>query len=336
VGLDRVARALATGKLTGGSMPAPSGIDRLMRAAGEPHPWPRVWATRFSPSSTDAALSKLDAWVASERSEGIRRCGVGRATAPDGSVVLVVVAVDAVADLDPLPVRARTGQWLTLQAHVSGRARSARVVVLGAGGEPHNVPATLEGGVVRARFAVDRPGELTVQVVAEMASGPRPVLEATVFGDVDPPTRTEEPPAPGERADQGWADGRDDDRLARMLLAARAEAGVPPLVRDPRLDAIAHGHSARMAARQELAHDVGDGTPSDRLHAQNLDPQLSGENVALAATPALAHRALWDSPSHRANTLKREFDHVGVGVERDAQGNLWVTELFAGGGGLGH
>jgi uncharacterized protein YkwD len=121
-----------------------------------------------------------------------------------------------------------------------------------------------------------------------------------------------------------------------MLLAARAQLGVPPLVRDPRLDAIAHAHAVKMAAKQQLAHDVGDGTPMDRLHAQNLDPREAGENVALAATPALAHRALWDSPSHRANTLKRDFDHVGVGVERDAQGNLWVAELFVGGGGVGH
>jgi hypothetical protein len=330
-GLDRVARALAAEKLTGAAMPAPDVIDRLQRAAGEPHPWPRAWATRFSPSSVDAALAKLDAWLTSERPEGTRRCGVARAVASDGTVVLVVIAVDAVADLDPLPVRARTGQWLTVQAHVSSRAKSARVVVLGAGGEPRSVLATLEGGVIRARFAVDRPGELTVQVVADMTGGPRPVLEATVFGDVDPPAQTAAREAPGERADAGWADGHDDDRLARMLLAARAEMGVPPLVRDARLDAIAHAHAAKMAAKQVLAHDVGDGTPMDRLHAQSLDPREAGENVALAATPALAHRALWDSPSHRANTLKRDFDHVGVGVERDAQGNLWVAELFVGG-----
>jgi hypothetical protein len=26
--------------------------------------------------------------------------------------------------------------------------------------------------------------------------------------------------------------------------------------------------------------------------------------------------------------LKRDFDRIGVGVERDPQGNLWVAELF--------
>ena len=242
--------------------------------------------------------------------------------------MLVVIAIDALADLDPLPVRALTGEWLTVQAHVTSRARSGRVVVLGPSGEPHNVPTTFDKGLVRARFAVDRPGEVTVQVLADMPSGPRPVLEASVFGDVEPPTHPAEHAAPGEKADAGWADGRDDDRIARMLLAARAESGVPPLARDARLDAIAHAHAARMAARQQLAHDVGDGTPMERLHAQSLDPREAGENVAMAATAPLAHRALWDSPSHRANMLKRDFDRIGIGVERDPQGNLWVAELF--------
>ncbi len=334
MGLDRVARALADAKRAGGPMPAPDVIDRLQRMAGEPHPWSRAWGTRFSPASLDAALGKLDEWVKSERADGTRRCGVASAPLPDGSVVLVVIAVDALADLDPLPVRARTGQWLGVQAHLSARARSAHVVVLGATGEPRTIPSTFEGGVVRARFAVDRPGELTVQVVGEMPGGPRPVLEATVFGDVEPSTRPEERSAPGEGADAGWADGKDDDRIARMVLAARAEMGVPPLVRDARLDAIAHAHAAKMAELQQLAHDVGDGTPMDRLHAANLDPREAGENVALAATPALAHRTLWDSPSHRANLLSRAFDRVGIGVERDAKNNLWVAELFVGGGGL--
>jgi hypothetical protein len=329
VGLDRVASAMASAKAGGGaSLPSRDVIDRLQRAAGEPHPWPKAWGTQFSPPATDAAMAKLDEWIGSERAEGVRRCGAARAVASDGSIVLVVIAIDALADLDALPVRARTGEWLTVQAHVTSRARSGRVVVLGPSGESHNVPSTFDKGLLRARFVVDRPGEMTVQVLADMPSGPRPVLEASVFGDVEPPTHPAEHAAPGEKADAGWADGRDDDRIARMLLAARAESGVPPLTRDARLDAIAHTHAAKMAARQQLAHDVGDGTPMDRLHAQNLDPREAGENVAMAATAPLAHRALWDSPSHRANMLRRDFDHIGIGVERDPQGNLWIAELF--------
>jgi uncharacterized protein YkwD len=56
-----------------------------------------------------------------------------------------------------------------------------------------------------------------------------------------------------------------------------------------------------------------------------------GENVARAASVALAHRALWHSPSHRANLLRRDFDRIGVGVIRDAQGTVWVAEELVGG-----
>lgn len=333
-GLDAVARALVAQKVTGAPMPGADAIELLQRAAGEPHPWATAWTTRFGQAAADAALGKLDAWLANQPPAGVRRCGAARAVATDGAVVLAVVAVDALADLDPLPVRARTGQWLTVLARLHVRARSARVVVLGPSGSPRAVPATFDGSLVRARFAVDRPGELAVQVVADVDGGPRPVLEATVFGDVEPPAHPGRRVAPGEDVDVGWAAAPEDERLARMLLAARLQAGVPPLSRDARLDAIAQAHAARMAARRELAHDAGDGSPMDRLRAEGLDPGEAGENLALATTPALAHRALWNSPSHRANTLKRELDRVGIGVVRDDRGDLWVAELFVGGRGL--
>jgi uncharacterized protein YkwD len=55
--------------------------------------------------------------------------------------------------------------------------------------------------------------------------------------------------------------------------------------------------------------------------------RLVAENVARARDAAAAHRALWDSPSHRGNMLSPELGRVGVGVVR-ADGALWVAELF--------
>jgi uncharacterized protein YkwD len=53
-----------------------------------------------------------------------------------------------------------------------------------------------------------------------------------------------------------------------------------------------------------------------------------GENVAHAASVLLAHRALYESPSHRANLLQGAFDRLGVAVLRDADGSVWVDEIF--------
>jgi uncharacterized protein YkwD len=44
-----------------------------------------------------------------------------------------------------------------------------------------------------------------------------------------------------------------------------------------------------------------------------------------------AHRALWTSPSHRANMLSRDFERVGIAVARGPRGDAWVVETFAGG-----
>jgi uncharacterized protein YkwD len=84
-----------------------------------------------------------------------------------------------------------------------------------------------------------------------------------------------------------------------------------------------------MAQHHELAHDAGDGGPLERLRAAGLEPRDAAENVAHAATPALAHRAQWWSPSHRANMLRAATDRLGIAVARDEHGDVWVVELFA-------
>ena len=50
-------------------------------------------------------------------------------------------------------------------------ATGAHVVLVGPGGEPHNLPSSFDGTTLRARFAPDRPGAFTVQVVADVATG---------------------------------------------------------------------------------------------------------------------------------------------------------------------
>jgi uncharacterized protein YkwD len=358
-GLQEVARGLARLSLRGERLPELDGLEGMLRAAGEPHPWPRAWSARGRSLESPSTTSKLRAWLGADRSSR-RRCGVAVADAPDGTRALVVVTVDALADLAPMPTRVRAGQWLTVEGRLLARATSATVVVLEGEAPPRIVPSWIEGGVVRARFAPTRPGEIDVQFVADLASGPRPVIEATAYSDVDPVAALLAAPAdvaaPGESATAGDDPATDADRLLRAIAIARAAAGLEPLRRDPRLDRIARAHAEAMAARHELAHDAGDGDPLDRLRASGLDPHAAGENVAHAPTLALAHRALWRSPSHRLNLLGRSTDRVGVAVVRgDGDGNataarpsdesgepresrelreprdVWVVETFAGG-----
>lgn len=333
-GLRGAADDVVFRSLRGLPMPDSDALAFAQRAAGEPHPWVRAWAASARALSPDATLRRLDEWLAEDREPRLRRCAVASGTAPDGTRALAVVAVEALADLAPLPTRARTGQWLTVGARLRVPASAGAVLVLGPSGAPRRVPAWFDGGTLRARFALDRPGEFTVQVVATTATGPRPVLDATVFADAAPPAHANRDAAPGEEAALAPRDGAPDDEslgLASMLAAARAESGEPPLSPDARLDAIARQHARAMATAHALAHDSGDGDPEARMQAAGLSWQALGENVAHGATLALAHRALWASPSHRANMLRRDFEDVGVAAVRDERGDVWVVETFASG-----
>jgi len=326
-GLRVTALAVLARKLQGLPMPELDDVARMQRAAGEPHPWARAWVASGRTLDGATTLAKLDTWLGPAPAESSRRCGVASGDA-DGTRALAIVVVDVLADLAPLPTRARPGQWLTVEATLRVRATGGQVIVLGPSGPPRSLPTSFDGRRLRARFAPESQGEFAVQVMADVAGGPRPVLEATVFAGVEPSARAADRAAPGEDMAEGELD--DEDRLAHLICSARSAVGLPPLGRDHRLDAVARDHAMRMARQHQLAHDAGDGDPVDRLFAAGLDPRDAGENVARAATVELAHRALWASPSHRSNLLRREFDRVGVGVVRDDHGEAWVVETFAG------
>lgn len=320
--LEQVARRIVERRARGGGSPDADAVTAWMRASGEPHVRPRVvTATGKAPLADETVQGRLEALRTP-----LSRCGIARAPLPHGGEELVAVVIDALADLAPLPMRARTGQWLTVEARLHAAAMGASVVVLGPRGAPRAVATSLdrETGVVRARFAVERPGAYTVQLVGDLASGgPRPLLEARVFADVEPPLEDEGPaPVPGEDA--------SSSDLAALVDALRAAESLPPLARDPRLDAVATAHAERMRSAGSVAHDLGEGDLRARFAEAGLDAVVVGENVARGPTVIAAHRALYASPSHRLNLLRADYTHVGVGLARADDGTVYACEVFAG------
>jgi uncharacterized protein YkwD len=324
-GIARAAQRLAGLKAIGQSSLDAGEVSLALRAAGAPYVWPHAWTLEGKPNALGNAAQLMTTWQASFADGGERRCGVGSAEHEDGSVTLAVVAIDALADLQPLPTRARIGAWLDVNATLLVSVSEAKVVVLGPRGAPHPVPTSLDGPHVRARFHADRAGAWLVQVLASVAGGPRPVLEAAVYVGVEPPKSLEESPAPGELA----TDSREPAAsLFEMVNRARAGEGLRPLVLNATLTHLATEHANAMRAARHTAHDTGDGDLNARLARAGL--QLSaGENVAHAASTALAHRVLWASPSHRQNLLNASFDSIGIGVALDEDGSAWVCEEFA-------
>ena len=111
-----------------------------------------------------------------------------------------------------------------------------------------------------------------------------------------------------------------------MVNALRDAEGLAKVTREPSLDSVAALHARKMMEARTVGHDVGDGEPPRRLQSAGISVRESGENVAHAATVTLAHRALWESPSHRANLLRADFVRAGIGVAEDADGWVWVCE----------
>jgi len=328
--LARVARELVELRARGLGAPDSEAVVAKLRAAGQPYVRPRViFASAQRPIDDAKVAAELVPQGGNKRP---LRCGVAIAATPHGGEMLVALRAEALAELSPLPTRARTGEWLSFEARLRVAAHSAKLVVLGPHGAPRTVPTSLDPvtGITRARFALDQPGGFTLQLVGDLSEGPRPLLEARVFADVAPPPPGEEPPAPGEN------EGVDASALARMVASLRSVEGFPALARDEKLEELARGHASRMRERHSVAHDLGDGDFRDRFEAEGtLDARAVGENVAHAPTLALAHRALHASPSHRINLLRADYTHMGVGVAQAEDGSVYVCETFAAAPGAG-
>ncbi|MCI3273839.1 CAP domain-containing protein [Streptomyces cylindrosporus] len=135
-----------------------------------------------------------------------------------------------------------------------------------------------------------------------------------------------------------WATPFSPAALARTAAAvvdltnrerARA-AGLPPLAVDPLLTTAAQAHSADMVARDFYSHTSPEGSrPWDRAAAAGSTRRSIGENIACGQrSPAEVVEGWMNSPGHRANILKPDFTHIGVGFAGGGRSGTYWTQLF--------
>ncbi|MFF3378711.1 CAP domain-containing protein [Streptomyces sp. NPDC002680] len=110
----------------------------------------------------------------------------------------------------------------------------------------------------------------------------------------------------------------------------RARAGLPPLATDALLTRAAQAHSTDMVVRQFYSHTGPDGSqPWDRAAAAGSTRRTIGENIACGQrSPAEVVEGWMNSPGHRANILKREFTHIGIGFAGGGKAGTYWTQLF--------
>ncbi|HEX6914585.1 MAG TPA: CvpA family protein [Chitinophagaceae bacterium] len=118
-------------------------------------------------------------------------------------------------------------------------------------------------------------------------------------------------------------------QMLQMVNAERAKAGLPVLVPDTALTAVARAHSRDMFARGYFAHISPEGaTPADRVRNAGIRYLITGENLALGPTLKICHTGLMNSPGHRANILHQSYGRAGIGILDGGLRGLMVTQEF--------
>ena len=122
----------------------------------------------------------------------------------------------------------------------------------------------------------------------------------------------------------------------------REKQGLSRLQLDPKLAEIARAHSAEMRDKKYFEHESPTSSlkmPLDRYVAGfGSTPRIVAENIYrvwgsrsfLTPNDVLeAHKALMNSPGHRANLLNRDVTRIGIGFCTTSTGDLWLTQMFS-------
>jgi len=232
--------------------------------------------------------------------------------------------------LHPFPTRLDPGERAPLQMTLDPRLARPRIILLHPDGRTVERDAPRSGGLVACTVEAGRTsGRLWVEIVADGDHGPEIVALFPVAIGQAPPTRWTGKPVNPETAISGPADA--EKLLSRLVDEDRSAHGLPPIVRDPALDAVARAHSLDMASSRYLGHrSPSAGGLAERLAAVKYRFVWAGENVARAGSIREAEEALMRSPGHRANILSPRAERLGVGVASGPGDNRWfVTQIFA-------
>jgi uncharacterized protein YkwD len=257
------------------------------------------------------------------RNVSVNRFGVW--ASPDGGAAVVVFAAVELT-LDPFPRHLSRRGTLRLRGHIAPRFVRGAVYLTPPSGAVEQTP--IEGRAVDVTLRVGPPGVYRVEVMGDGPSGP------VVLGNVPVYVDTEEPALDDPAAGKSGSPGDATDAAARMMILlnqARRVAGVPPVVADPELAAVALAYSREMVSGHFFGHvSPVTGTVADRVHRAGISVSVIGENVSQGESADAAHQGLMDSPGHRANMLDRRFTHAGIGVApTNAEPPLLATIVFA-------
>ena len=212
-----------------------------------------------------------------------------------------------------LPLKANTGEWITVGGQLRSGYFKPRVMVAPPGGSAvRDRPAWTTNRRVDVNVYFDAgPGVYGLEIVADSQYGPVVLNNHRVYVDVarpELPTVKLSPRSPRQTPQAST------DVMFEMINALRQRNGLPALRKHRQMGRIAHEYAQEMARRQKLAHGSPDtGTLATRLSGLGLPAIRIAENLAKAQDPRSALNAFLDSPGHKRNLLLPGLTDVGVG-----------------------
>lgn len=195
---------------------------------------------------------------------------------------------------------------------------------------PPAVAEALDESVVVERVAGPEafPRRIFLAVAGDEVLRSLTALRPLVGGDrlvLDADDRVEIPPS-----DDIEVVGEAEQELFSLANRERVDQAVTPLVWSEGLAEVARAHAEEMYRQGYVSHvSPTTGTVSDRVEAAGIPVLVVGENLGLASSAAAVHLGLMESPAHRENLLRSEFDRVGIGAVQGPLG-LMVVEVYAG------
>ncbi len=126
-----------------------------------------------------------------------------------------------------------------------------------------------------------------------------------------------------------------EQQLFALVNADRVRDGLPALVYDGEVVALARTRASAQITQGRLTHDDGHGGLALRglLARAGVPYREAGENLGMLQPVDLgvaerAERAFMQSPEHRSVILRPSFDRLAVGAATDSQGRIAFAQLF--------
>lgn len=148
----------------------------------------------------------------------------------------------------------------------------------------------------------------------------------------NPEPKPQPEPQPQPKPDDGSITlTQAEQQMINLVNQERQQAGLKPLAVDYRLVRLARLKSQDMIDKGYFSHQSPTyGSPFDMMKNAGISYRWAGENIAGAGSVDRAHNGLMNSEGHRANILKSDFTHIGIGVINGGPYGMMFTQMFIG------